>query len=172
MKLNKVELIGLKDLEKLMLETLPAETSRKVTLQAMRDAAKPMVEGAKAKAKRGQSDALSESIGTKTLTARAALNSKYPPFASLSLGPRSGVMTAWAKYLAHYGRGIKAKEIGRIRHGHLVEFGFRHKSGKHVPPRPFLRPAFDIHSADFLRYFKGHLKRRIERAGAKSRNGI
>ena len=26
---------------------------------------------------------------------------------------------------------------------HLLEFGFTHKSGKYVGPRPFMRPAFD-----------------------------
>ena len=26
---------------------------------------------------------------------------------------------------------------------HLIELGFKHRSGKHVPARPFLRPAYD-----------------------------
>ncbi len=26
---------------------------------------------------------------------------------------------------------------------HLIELGFRHRSGKYVPARPFLRPAYD-----------------------------
>jgi len=36
---------------------------------------------------------------------------------------------------------IYAKTKGSITH--LLEFGFVHKSGKYVGPRPFLRPAFD-----------------------------
>ena len=36
---------------------------------------------------------------------------------------------------------IYAKTKGSITH--LIEFGFVHKSGKYVGPRPFLRPAFD-----------------------------
>lgn len=27
---------------------------------------------------------------------------------------------------------------------HLLEFGFTHRSGKYVGPRPFMRPAYDI----------------------------
>lgn len=31
------------------------------------------------------------------------------------------------------------------RHAHLIEFGFRHhKSGRFVPPKPFMRPAYEL----------------------------
>lgn len=36
---------------------------------------------------------------------------------------------------------ISSKTKGRL--VHLVELGFKHRSGKHVPARPFLRPAYD-----------------------------
>ena len=40
-----------------------------------------------------------------------------------------------------YGEGIYSKTKGSI--VHLVELGFKHRSGKLVSARPFLRPAYD-----------------------------
>ena len=37
---------------------------------------------------------------------------------------------------------------------HLVELGFRHRSGKHVPARPFLRPAYDMFTPEMLEDMK------------------
>ncbi len=37
---------------------------------------------------------------------------------------------------------------------HLVELGFRHRSGKHVPARPFLRPAYDMFTPKMLEDMK------------------
>lgn len=39
-------------------------------------------------------------------------------------------------------KGGKAMASGG-NHANLVEYGFKHKGGKVVPPRPFMRPAFD-----------------------------
>ena len=36
---------------------------------------------------------------------------------------------------------ISSKTKGRL--VHLIELGFKHRSGMHVPARPFLRPAYD-----------------------------
>lgn len=33
---------------------------------------------------------------------------------------------------------------------HLVELGFKHRSGKHVPAQPFLRPALDKFTPEML----------------------
>lgn len=33
---------------------------------------------------------------------------------------------------------------------HFVELGYKHKSGKHVPARPFLRPAYDNFTPEML----------------------
>jgi HK97 gp10 family phage protein len=35
-------------------------------------------------------------------------------------------------------------------HANLVEYGFTHKSGKVIPPRPFMRPAFDTNKEAIL----------------------
>ena len=37
---------------------------------------------------------------------------------------------------------------------HLVELGFRHRSGKHVSARPFLRPAYDMFTPEMLEDMK------------------
>lgn len=36
---------------------------------------------------------------------------------------------------------ISSKTKGRL--VHLIELGFKHRSGKHVPAKPFMRPAYD-----------------------------
>ena len=68
----------------------------------------------------------------------------------ISNAPRSGSSGALADDFVKVENGegisktitIYAKTKGSITH--LVEFGFVHKSGKYVGPRPFLRPAFDM----------------------------
>ena len=47
---------------------------------------------------------------------------------------------------------ISSKSKGRI--VHLIELGFRHRSGKHVPAHPFLRPAYDTFSPKMLENLK------------------
>lgn len=37
---------------------------------------------------------------------------------------------------------------------HLVELGFRHTSGKHIPGRPFLRPSYDYFTPKMLEEIK------------------
>ena len=43
---------------------------------------------------------------------------------------------------------ISSKSEGRI--VHLIELGFRHRCGKHVPAHPFLRPGYDTFSPKML----------------------
>lgn len=47
---------------------------------------------------------------------------------------------------------ISSSSKGRI--VHLIELGFRHTSGRHVPARPFLRPAYDTFSPKMLEDLK------------------
>ena len=48
---------------------------------------------------------------------------------------------------------IHGKNKGMI--VHLIEFGFMHRSGNYVNPRPFLRPAFDAFTPKMLEDIKG-----------------
>jgi len=47
---------------------------------------------------------------------------------------------------------ISSSSKGRI--VHLIELGFRHTSGKHIPARPFLRPAYDTFAPKMLEDLK------------------
>lgn len=44
---------------------------------------------------------------------------------------------------------------------HLVELGFKHKSGKHVEARPFMRPAYETFTPQMLE----DIKKIIQRGG-------
>ena len=55
---------------------------------------------------------------------------------------------------------IYSEKKGRLTH--LLEFGFTHRGGKFVGPRPFMRPAFDTFSPEML----AEVKAIIERGGA------
>jgi len=55
---------------------------------------------------------------------------------------------------------IYSEKKGRLTH--LLEFGFTHRGGKFVGPRPFMRPAFDAFSPEMLEAVKAI----IERGGA------
>ena len=168
------EVNGLRELEKMMLKTLPANVSRNVTLAAMRESARPMEDGAKSQAmKSKRSGSIVDSIGIKTVSKGRTLSGgsmrgtslATNPYASITVSPLSKPSSL--KIYDDYYRRNKSRgytEVNnhnRIRHAHLVEFGFKHKSGKHVPARPFLRTAFDDHVQDFLRFFRGTLKRKV-----------
>lgn len=43
---------------------------------------------------------------------------------------------------------ISSKTKGRL--VHLIELGFRHRSGKQIPAKPFLRPAYDTFTPHML----------------------
>lgn len=43
---------------------------------------------------------------------------------------------------------ISSKTKGRL--VHLIELGFKHRSGKHVAARPFMRPAYDTFTPGML----------------------
>lgn len=47
---------------------------------------------------------------------------------------------------------ISSKTKGRL--VHLIELGFKHKSGKHVAARPFLRPAYETFTPGILEEIK------------------
>lgn len=79
--------------------------------------------------------------------------------------PRSGYKNAMADSFKQLAKGdgvnkvitIYAESKGRIIH--LLEFGFTHKSGKYVSPRPFMRPAFDTFTPKMIEDIKEIIKR-------------
>lgn len=73
-----------------------------------------------------------------------------------SNAPRSGRTDGFAdSFIAvPQGEGINktitiySEKKGRLTH--LLEFGFTHRSGKFVSPKPFMRPAFDTFTPEML----------------------
>jgi hypothetical protein len=67
-----------------------------------------------------------------------------------SNAPRSGGSKPFADSFVAESQGsginksivIFSSEKGKLTH--LLEFGFTHRSGKYVGPRPFMRPAYDL----------------------------
>lgn len=51
---------------------------------------------------------------------------------------------------------ISSKTKGRL--VHLIELGFKHRSGKHVMAQPFLRPAMEIFTPKMIEEMKGIIK--------------
>ena len=52
---------------------------------------------------------------------------------------------------------IYSEKKGRLTH--LLEFGFTHRGGKFVGPRPFMRPAFDTFAPEMLEQVKSIIER-------------
>ena len=51
---------------------------------------------------------------------------------------------------------ISSSTKGRL--VHLIELGFKHRSGKHVAARPFMRPAYDTFTPEMLEDIKSIIK--------------
>jgi len=195
-KTSTFRIEGAKELERWMLKELPAKLARTSTLAGMRSAAKPMVMLAKVKVP-VRSGALRQAIGIRTVPSRGGVtqSSGIPftignaedTFAAIEIGPLTGTsgagLNAWARYRAFYGGpnlDVTTKKgrigigmIGRIRHGHLMEFGFTHTSGKQVPPQRFLAPAFNGGFPIYRRRFVADVRKKVEdsirKHNAKSR---
>ena len=85
-----------------------------------------------------------------------------------SKAPRSGQAYGFADSFVAVPEGeginkriaIYSSNKGRLTH--LLEFGFNHRGGKFVSPRPFMRPAYDAFAPDMVEAIKSI----IERGGA------
>ena len=140
-----VKIKGLKGVLKAMDAAFPKDPKQKQRLLAatMKTAAKPtMLAAAKQRAKRGDtSGALSESLGLRSQS-RAKIKTRRIQ-GGVEMVPVRDNPRAIAMYIAHYytsrGKVLPTSVIASgIRHGHLVEFGFKHTSGREVSARPFL----------------------------------
>ena len=173
MEIKNFRIEGLKELEDFMVKEFPAAISRRVILSGMRKAAKPTKEIAKSLVRK-RSHSLEKSIDFKTLPQKKSLRAGH--FASLMMGIAGGGKAGTDAFLTHasyYKRKTTLGKVlrGRIRHGHLVEFGFKHTSGKQVKARPFLRPAFDQGAPVFASQFSSIMKQRITAAVKRKRRG-
>lgn len=86
----------------------------------------------------------------KYITARAPRSGGSKPFADSFIAEPQG--SGINKTIA-----IFSNEKGKLTH--LLEFGFTHRSGKYVGPRPFMRPAFDLLTPKMLEDIKSIIER-------------
>lgn len=176
---GKAKITGLDDALKVLEQAYPQDpkTQGQVVGAAIGSAArKTILPLAKQRAKQPDSSgALAESLAIRS-TPASVLRSKRKAAGRKILPVRNNTV-AIAKYIQHYytnrGKAIPMGGISGIRHGHLVEFGFRHKSGKHVAARPFLWNSAQDGRSAYLSIFademKTIIKRRVARAKAKRR---
>jgi hypothetical protein len=82
-----------------------------------------------------------------------------------SHAPRSGGSKPFADSFIAEAKGsginktiyIFSNEKGKLTH--LLEFGFMHRSGKYVGPRPFMRPAYDLLTPKMLEDIKSIIEK-------------
>lgn len=120
---NKISIqVDQKSLDKLKenIEKLPWYFREEQTRKIRRKAAKKIIDAAKVQVE------INQTLDTGRLRDSIAVIARLSKGEDIYVGPRySGTRQA--------------------RHAHLIEFGFRHaKSGRFVPPRPFMRPAYDL----------------------------
>lgn len=121
-----MKLIGDKELERTF-KQLGDRVQRRVTRGAVNAATTPIVKAAKQKASASkESGLLKKSLGKKVRT--------YVEKKTVVgiVGPRKDIVGEY-----------KGKKRWPAKYGHLVERGHIAADGSHVPPRPFLRPAYD-----------------------------
>lgn len=154
------------------------KTQRKVLNQAMSAAAKQtIVPMAKQLALQGDgSGALSEAIGVRQLNERQLLRRRAA--GGIQIVPLRSNRKAMGLYIAHYyvarGQRVPAKMINSgIRHGHLVEWGFKTRRGeKKFTGRPFMGPAAQTmrgaYATRFTRLVRQKIQTNVRRARRKA----
>jgi hypothetical protein len=176
---GSVEVRGLKNAIKAMNSAFPKNPKQKMRLlnSAMGAAAAPTILAtAKQLAMQGDgSGALSESLGIRSTGLRKTL--KRGKAASVEIVPIRDNKKAMRMYVDYYytKRG-KIPHIGilnsGIRHGHLVEWGFRHVSGVDVPARSFLRAAVQARYKGYKSRFAKNLRKKTEAAVRRARRRV
>lgn len=145
------------------------EQQRRILNQSISFAArKSIIPRAKQLALKGDgSGALSESIAPRAVSRARAL--RRGKTASVQVTPVRGNRKAIAMYIAHYRRNSAAQVVSGIRHGHLVEFGHRTRSGGFVSAKPFLWPAAVAGMSGYRKNFAASIKRKTELAVRRAR---
>lgn len=160
---------GLEEVLKTLEKSFPQDQKKQAQIVGAAiasSARKTILPLAKSLAKQpGSSGALSESLNLRATPSRVLRQNRRA--AGRRIVPVRYDPKAISKYIAHYytnrGRAAPLGGIAGIRHGHLVEFGFTHKSGRRVAARPFLWNSARAKTPEYRRLFAGELKRVIER---------
>jgi len=156
-----IRVTGLKEVGGVLKELGDKSTTR-VLRKAMIKALDPASQAAKQDVPVA-SGALRQSITRRFLAGSSSRAAKGLPRLGgrfrAQLYPARKAKRAISKYERYYGRPAKAG----IRHGHLVEFGFRARNGRQVAAHPFLRPALEQNAADVVSRFADEMRAGIDR---------
>ena len=164
----KVE--GLDHLQRVLTEQLPAKAQTKVMVRALKRSARPMVDAARAGYRSlGASGSLAQATNA-WQRKKGAL--RGDTFASVEVGPRRRNRAALAKYYEYYRKAVRPKAlINGVRHGHLVEFGFKHRGGKSVAGKGILGGVMERYGRQAVAEFGTYMAAEIEREAARLARG-
>lgn len=151
-----IKIEGLRELDA-KLAQLPTKVGFKVLRSAMMAATGAMFKAARSNA---------EATGIKGFDAGATaaamarwVKKEAPTKTVLYIGPKNKNKKALALWNAKHGRNVT-----RLRHFHLLEFG-----SEHGPAQPFLRPAFAAHARSAAESFKGNVEKQLAKVWNKPR---
>ena len=148
---------GLKDLEKKLIQDLPAATQKKVMRSALMFALTPIQKAAKAKVPKDSGE-LAKSIRKKSLLTRA---NQFLAEAGIHMTSKRKA-TGWKWHFIEYGtkaHKVKTKKK-KLLSGDGIAYGKEHIVPAMVA-QPFLRPAFAEKSKEALKRFKTQMSKRI-----------
>ena len=149
-----VKLTGLKQLDRALAE-MDKVRGFKALRTGMMNASKPMFLAAKANA---ASTGIKGFDAGATAAAMGRWTKKVTPHITvLKIGPKNKLKKAVAIYNAFHGKNVK-----RLQHFHLVEFGSVHGGAQ-----PFLRPAYDMTRHTVARNFGRELSKAIDKIRRK-----
>lgn len=163
----KVSVSGLRELDR-ALGLLPKATARNVLKRTLDKAAQPIVEAAKAEVP-VKSGALRDSIKASPRVKNQVGRSEYSAAMRAGLGKSAARAALIAARRANKGQGSFAEVFvgpargkGVVRYAHLIEFG-----SARLPPRPFMRPAWDANRMRALEIIKAELGAEIIKAARR-----
>lgn len=173
----EVKVEGLKELHELLTRKLPDEIQVRAVHPALTKAAKPIIDEARARVpvKTGKVRRSIYSYRDRDSTKTKAIRS-----ISVRSGRRFGAKDAFYWKWVEFGRGesVIGKKRGARRGGERARSlgtpatGFFGKKVKAVPPRPFMRPAFEakkyVAIDEFKKYLGPSIQKFSEREAAKS----
>lgn len=164
---NEIQVTGLAELRKSLLEELPEALQGKAAQLALAKACRPIVEAAKAKAPTRFVGPLQPGKRARGRLRDAIYSFRSPEstktYEARCIGVKS---SAWYWRFIEFGRA----SIERIKKGSLgtVARGFFGKKVKAVPPKPFLRPAFEENAQAAIGIFAAAILPSIEKVAKQA----
>lgn len=162
-KVGAIEVQGIKELSAALAE-FSKSTSRAIVTRALRAAAEPIAEAARA-AVPVDEGVLKASIKTRVIRTNAGQGAYAAARRSGASAKEAGA-AARAANRAAAGKGASARVrvAATAPHAHLVEFGSVHNK----PPEPFMRQAFDTKAGPAMAEIGDAMRKEIEKAARRA----